>query len=617
MIARMDVKGSPEVPHSDVMSEEAAQYLHKTFSQSLSEGIAATIKSNPADEAGTRKALRASHVKEGALGEVAHEADPETQATADKRHRTPSDQEAFRALQEAEWVDEELMRDVLNHLRKTLNATGVYLAIYEDQAGLKDGELAPALRYLAADDSHLHMLDQCLMEDEGITWDLLREEESAEAPTEKSDSPEASEDEDEGVRRSNLPDIRAEFVKIPPESIVGQLGASFKLNTLFVEEVMNDPRIRFFGVTRPGSYAAVSIEFDNVASPASVATLCAWLEEKQNREQALISAQQSGEAAQGDNSLRLRAAFPFANSDLKPQCITDIFSEACGVLFKNQKRFLASFLKASLVSGVAACTYLSTRCMFMLWPGDAEEKDAATVLEGAFEENEDMLEAQENPVPPVQLPVTPAKYVLCVDFLGSETSSRLPTVLRLKDFAQELASALIRTQMITVERQVRQVQAQELLLEKAANEELAELLQNSAEKLEALQRVREAEALERLEAEEAEEARERELKGNRRDSSALGKDASQPGQEGNQQKGQDRLTDDVDVQERVKQFEEEDSSEEEQHALDEPLAPLRRDLVLEAARAHAALEVFKTEVLSTFKPSCSLCGPHVLSAKRL
>ncbi|KAL8442335.1 hypothetical protein Emed_007343 [Eimeria media] len=478
-------------------------------------------------EAEIQKALDASRAKKGAVREVAAKAATETQAKTDERHLTPLEEQAVRALQEAEWVDDELLRDLLSHLKETLNATGVYLASFEEQAVLKNGELAPGLRYVAADDSHLHMLDQCLMEDEGVTWDLLREEEPAEAAPEKSDSPGASEDEDEEARPSSLSDVRAEFANMPSGSIVGQLGTSLRLNTLFIEEVMDNPRVRFFGLTRPGSYAAVSLEFDNVASSASVATLCTWLEKKQSMEQALASAQKSGETEQ-----------------------------------ENTKE-------------------------------DAKE-------------NEDALEPEENPLPPVQLPLTPAKYILCVDFLGSETPSRLPTILRLKDFAKELASALMRTQIKAVERQAR-----ELLQEKAAGEELAQLLQNCADKLEVLQQVRQEEALARLEAEEAKEARERELKSSRKDSFSVGNDAQGSAREGAEQKNQRSLTDDVGAQERDKQVEEENSIEEEEHEADEPLIP--RDLVLEAARTDAALEVFNAEVLSIYKPTFSLCGPAVLS----
>ncbi|KAL8272482.1 hypothetical protein Esti_003605 [Eimeria stiedai] len=482
-------------------------------------------------------ALRASRIQSRALEEGAVKGSTSAQASAGNLHLTKLDNEAFRPLQEAEWIDEEVMGDLLNHLRKTLNATGVYLARYEEQAGLKNGELAPGLRYVAADNSHLHMLDQCLMEDEGITCDLLRQEEPAEATAEKSDSPEASEDEDEEAPPRNLSDVRAAFVKVPLGSIVGHLGTSLRLNTLFVEEVMDNPRIRFFGLIRPGSYAAVSLEFDNVASPASVATLFTWLEEKQGRERALISAQQSGETAH-------------ANSR------------------------------------------------------ESADEDTGTSFEAEVERNEGALEAGEDPLPPVQLSTTPARYILSVDFLGSETTSRLPTILRLEDFAKELGSALIKTQIKAVERQAR-----ELLQETVAVEELAQLVQNSAQKLEALQRVRQAEALERLEAEEADGARE--LKSSREDFFPVGKGDHGPAQNGNEQNKKDSLSDDVDAEKRVKQPEEKNSMEEEQDAPDEPLVRLPRDLVLEVARAHAALEVFNAEVLSIFKPKFTLCRKYI------
>lgn len=82
----------------------------------------------------------------------------------------------------------------------------------------------------------------------------------------------------------------------------------------------------------------------------------------------------------------------------------------------------------------------------------SEGGDDSAIGDEEVEEDDD--EALE-PLPPVQLPSTTAKYALCVDVLGNTSCLGQSELGCFQAFAEELAKALLRTQRDAVERQVR------------------------------------------------------------------------------------------------------------------------------------------------------------------
>lgn len=137
-----------------------------------------------------------------------------------------------------------------------------------------------------------HTLSWRAPQEEGVTWDLLREDELGVGAEE---SLQVSKEDDEGNESVPSADERTENTLVSGDSTDGMSAVRHK--ALFVEEVMDNPRIRFFGLTRPGSYIAVSFEFSDVASAASVVALCKWMQQKQQREEAIAVAQEHSEAA--------------------------------------------------------------------------------------------------------------------------------------------------------------------------------------------------------------------------------------------------------------------------------------------------------------------------------
>lgn len=120
-----------------------------------------------------------------------------------------------------------------------------------------------------------------LSQEEGVTWDLLHEDESGAGIK---GAPDVSEDDEEGEAWGAQKSTRDENAEESALQVDEKTEKAIRHKVLFVEEVMDNPRVRFFGLTRPGSYAAVSLEFNEVASASAVDTLYKWMKHKQLRE---------------------------------------------------------------------------------------------------------------------------------------------------------------------------------------------------------------------------------------------------------------------------------------------------------------------------------------------
>lgn len=75
-----------------------------------------------------------------------------------------------------------------------------------------------------------------------------------------------------------------------------------KHKSVFVEEVLDNPRIYYFGLTRPGSYIAVSVEFNDVANAESVTALSKWLKGKREKEEKISFSGEQIEETSGTTS---------------------------------------------------------------------------------------------------------------------------------------------------------------------------------------------------------------------------------------------------------------------------------------------------------------------------
>ncbi|CDI75725.1 hypothetical protein, conserved [Eimeria praecox] len=536
----VSIDGAPEKVQDACWTgtaEGIATYLQETVATTLAEGIAATIKAQPEDPPIFLSRWLLKYVEE-----------QQKQLKLQLRSLSVSEDEVIEALRGVEWVEEETLVKVLNHLKGKLGATGVYLAKYEEQVGSKEEDPTPVLRYIAANDSHSYMLNYCLHEEEGLTWDLLQDDESnkeREGPS--NDSKEEGSEDEEALFAEVVEDRRASC-KIAGANI----GRAVTRKSLIVEEVLDNPRIHFFGLTRPGSYIAVSMELNEVANADSVMALFNWMKETQAREAASSPSQEQ----------------------------EDTGSSAGGE------------------SGLA--------------PAHSEGLDGT---EGESNEEEDTLDETHTPLAPPELRSSRAKYVLCADSLGQETSLGQEALGCLRLFAEEIGTTIVRTQRETVERQ-----AAELLNsseQKILQEQLSELQQNCSLKVQALQEQRQSEALQLLDEQEAEEMAEAERQ--RHEQQLRKKENAEAGKteeemelrkegedEGDGLAGADSLSN---------QGESDTDGKSEEEIFVPP--PLSRKCVLEAIAAHAALEAFNEEVLTPFKQNIALSRQYIADTSTL
>lgn len=134
------------------------------------------------------------------------------------------------------------------------------------------------------------------MKDEGLTWDLLQEP-GKELEGEPKDSKEEEEEEDNGCSSEGI--LENPWAS---SNVTGaQIDVAVTHKSLVVEEVLDNPRVRFFGLTRPGSYIAVSIELFEVANTESVMAVFNWMKEKRAREEDISSSQTQDETVSSGN----------------------------------------------------------------------------------------------------------------------------------------------------------------------------------------------------------------------------------------------------------------------------------------------------------------------------
>ncbi|OEH74390.1 hypothetical protein cyc_04311 [Cyclospora cayetanensis] len=586
--------------------EALAEYLQESVAKALIEGLAATIKSQPDDPPLflSRWLLRyvEEHVKphpsrivqasykaplDGALTVVTPVATSAC-TNVDTRGLTASDNVAFEAIRATEWVDEKTVTDILDHLRETIGATGVYLAKYEEQVAFKEGVTVPALRYVAADRTHTFMLNHCLPEEEGATWELLSQGELEKGIEEGAKSPkEDSEDdlEERDVKRF-LPDGLAKG-----DCIADNQGSpDIRKKVLFVEEVLDNPRIRYFGLTRPGAYIAVLVELSEVANAESLMALCEWMKQRRAREQMIVRAlrmQTEGTTDLWYNTLNqawppTKLPYEYSTAIIWPQ-ITLPSPYICRRPF-NQEPSPVHLRKDQCICYTGGSDSDYSDLLEERAPTDAEEEAGA------------MTEAPE-PLPPVELHTTTAKYILCADSLGDQGVFGHRSVCCVETYAEELAKAIIRTQREALERQA--TEKIDSIDYQDFNLELTKLHQNYSEKLQALQEERQAEELQKLEEENANETR-----GLNRLKEVL--EVAKDNKAGAcsmelQQNDMDKDASAMD-QNNFLPMGLEESEGEEKHDDESPdIHPISKEYVLEAASALAALDCFKQEVLAPLK----------------
>ena len=139
---------------------------------------------------------------------------------------------------------------ICERLKTLTNATGCYIGIYDQKRRPvkedddMDGHLDPSgtkvLRYIAWNNDHSFLDDQCLEPTEGVTFDLI--------------TPKA-----QGTVQENQPEKEEQKNETNKENQEKSLEESVK--NLLIEDVVNENRMKFFREPRLGCYLALDLSY--------------------------------------------------------------------------------------------------------------------------------------------------------------------------------------------------------------------------------------------------------------------------------------------------------------------------------------------------------------------
>ena len=150
------------------------------------------------------------------------------------------------------------LQDLAGYLQDNTKATGVYIGqlirpkkeIEEDadETAHVDEEAEEIVRYIHATDKHEYIVDQTLGKEQGLTHDVFKPPEEGDEEEEK---PEEEMTEEEKAAKAEKERLKA----LP--------------KTVFVKEVVREPRMHFFDVPKLGSYLAVELKYASCLSEDS------------------------------------------------------------------------------------------------------------------------------------------------------------------------------------------------------------------------------------------------------------------------------------------------------------------------------------------------------------
>lgn len=160
----------------------------------------------------------------------------------------------------------------MDFLKQFTSATAVYVGKLvspkkaikdeDDDRAHIDSDANQIIHFLNATDGHQFLVDKILKQDQGLTFDVFKDGEAKEG---SEDAPA----EEEGVEKAKP----KESEEVLPKSI-------------FVKEVVREPRMHFFKVPRLGSYLAIRLEYKSCLFEESLdAAVSDYLEVKQRQKE--------------------------------------------------------------------------------------------------------------------------------------------------------------------------------------------------------------------------------------------------------------------------------------------------------------------------------------------
>ncbi|CEM40137.1 unnamed protein product [Vitrella brassicaformis CCMP3155] len=379
----------------------AVDYLQSTVGQLLTEAIAAVAKERPVDAVAFLSTWLRTHAKEH-VKEPSRPPKPPAEEPSQPSQQLPAEDLTALAvgpvfpptpwspwpnpevtalsefLSTAQWVGEGAWEKAIECVEKTTNATGVYVGLFDtdsegiDTAATEEEKAAPVVRYVHASASHKGLVGTCLPQGQGATWRVW-EKVVAEEGQEEEEAPEGQASKSKG---RPYPSVYVEDV----------LDATPPLQP-----------IKFFDMTRLGSFIAVPIVYQSCISPAGIDIAVEHIKAVKERDAKLAE-------------LRAQRAEKEAEEAEKAA-----EKEAAGA-------------------------------------GAGEEGGAEGGGEGEKEGGEAAMEPEEA-VPEIPLPELPGvevKYALCLDTLGQSRPLPSSVVGCIEEIADSVGEALRRTEEAAV-----------------------------------------------------------------------------------------------------------------------------------------------------------------------
>ncbi|PFH33247.1 hypothetical protein BESB_084460 [Besnoitia besnoiti] len=416
--------------HHKKAQAETNAYLEKHLARPLSLALSAVVKAQPLDATGylvqwlrhyvggeqrnavslqeqQSLAARREEVRDHSKA-VERERDAEAERFDSQGHRR--DDNAFlESLASVEWMGEKEFQNTLDYLRDALGVCAAYVTRLHHSNSMTD----PTLHYIYADSDSKFLVDRVLRElqrsmpyvqDEGILWEALAEteEEVGEEPKEDDSSTDGGEEE------ANRDSSSAETDVGGPKRAARRANSPAYNNTkiLFIPDTMEEDKMKFWAMTRPGSFAAVPIIFDDPACKESVDAIKRYLLESRDRDKIIKERQEAKEQARQE---------------------------------KQKTRQQAGALSSRGRNGIAAT--------FQGESGDEDETESGDYDDA---EGEDELPP---PVPEPELVEKRVKMILCVDTLGGSEGLSPEQLRRLQRFAVALKEQCLRTREAAVRKQ--------------------------------------------------------------------------------------------------------------------------------------------------------------------
>lgn len=173
------------------------------------------------------------------------------EAEEEKKVEEEKKQEFFQKLDKStDLVDE--FQDLVNFVKQHTNSTAVYIGQQvvpkkkieegDNDTAHEDPEAQKVIHFLNASDGHEFMVDKILTQEQGLTFDVFKEdEEPAEEPAQ-----EEAEEGEEGAEEKPKKEPEEQFPK-----------------HAYVKEVVREPRMHFYRVPQLGAYLAIKLEYDS------------------------------------------------------------------------------------------------------------------------------------------------------------------------------------------------------------------------------------------------------------------------------------------------------------------------------------------------------------------